>query len=108
MLSRRSRSRSTWYSRSKYANAALANSSDTAMTATKAAMRFARREGNGSLTALAGSIYSRERKSRPTPPGRRGFARLGLDQLVADAPHGLNPGIAIAQLLAQPRYVHVD
>src|SRR5579859_1156523 len=47
--SSRLRSRSTWYSRSKYAKVPLANNSDSAITATNAAIRFALTEANGSL-----------------------------------------------------------
>src|SRR5205807_755934 len=66
------------------------------MTATKAAIRFARTDENGRRTL------------RAAPPGRRGFARLGLDELVADTPHGLNARRALAQFFAQPGDVDVD
>src|SRR2546428_9570300 len=50
--------------------------------------------------------------ARPPPyPGRRlpaaGRRRL-LNQLVAHAPYGLDPGLAAADLVAHPGHVHVD
>src|SRR5438874_11972729 len=95
-FSSRSLSRWTWYSRNRYAKVPLASSSDTAITATNAAIRFERTDENGRRTSGA------------APPGRRGFAGLGLHELVADTPHGLNARRALAQLLAQPRDMDVD
>src|SRR5579859_3437504 len=187
--SSRLRSRSTWYSRSKYAKVPLANNRDSAITATNAAIRFALTEANGSLIralarlarwrpgskafrlcrpavrcdrlspqpearglcrpavrrdrrsvqpeargpcrpavrrdrrsvqpearglcrpavrrewgtrALIASTYGQPSERPSCPPAARGgrLAWFGLDELVADAPDGLDAGGALAQFFA--------
>src|SRR5262245_15172070 len=44
----------------------------------------------------------------PPPTSIGHVARLGLDQLVANAPHRLNSRRAVAQLFPKPGHMHVD
>src|ERR1700682_4821811 len=102
-VSRRSLSRWTWYSRNRYANVPLANSSDTAITATKAAIKLALSEANGRRMGSLRSLGSRSPAAR-----RRRFAWLGFDEFVTNAPHRLDASRAFPKFFAQPGHVYVD
>src|SRR5215470_10847470 len=111
--------------------------SDSMITATKAAVSFDRTDAKGSLNRYPrdghddGLFCSRLPDSgaeeytiafargyargldasipgsfSPPPTSIGHVARLGLDQLVANAPHSLNPRRAVAQLFPKPGHMN--